>query len=123
MDVLAARVSAFTEGILKGTANNRLQSTQTRPNESGHVLLRGVLLLPVTPIRFDSGIISSSSSACDISVYIDADLSMRTHVALRQFALAVAIKQFTACNYGTSTSVSTWIDDHQGRPDAVNLWT
>jgi len=42
---------------------------------------RRLPLLSVAPIRFGSEIISSSAWVRDFGVYIDADLSMRTHVA------------------------------------------
>jgi len=42
---------------------------------------RRLPLLPVTPIRVSSEIISPSSSVHDLGVYIDADMLVRTHVA------------------------------------------
>jgi len=54
---------------------------------------RGLSLLPVTPIRVGYEIISLSSSVRDLGVYIDADLSMRTHAAKTTASCFAALRR------------------------------
>jgi hypothetical protein len=80
MGDLAALVEACTDDILSWMRSNRLHLNVDKTELIWCATSRRLNKLPATSIRVGSETIRSSSSVRDLGVYIDADLSMRTHV-------------------------------------------
>ena len=104
MDDLAARVSACTDEILSWMQSNRLQLNADKTELIWCATPRRLPLLPVVPIRVGSAIISPSSSVRDLGVYIDADLSMRTHVSKTTAGCFAALRQIRSVRRSLPTA-------------------
>jgi hypothetical protein len=104
MDDLAARVSACTDDILSWMRSNRLQLNADKTELIWCATSRRLPLLPVVPIRVGSAIISPSSSVRDLGVYIDADLSMRTHMSRTTAGCFAALRQIRSVRRSLPTA-------------------
>jgi len=76
MSDLATQVSARTDNVLTWKWSNKLQLNTNYTEFIRCVTSRWLHQLHYTAIRVGTGIISPSSTVCDLGVYIDSDLSM-----------------------------------------------
>jgi len=76
---IAARVTACTDDILSSMQFNRLQLNAGKTQLIRLSTLRQLQQLQAISISVGSDIIPPSF-VCDLGVYIDADLSMQTHM-------------------------------------------
>ena len=104
MDDLAARVSSCTDDILSWMRSNRLQLNADKTELIWCATPRRLPQLPVIPIRVGSAIISPSSSVRDLGIYVDADLSMRTHVTRTTAGCFAALRQIRSVRRSLPTA-------------------
>jgi hypothetical protein len=93
MDDLATRVSVCADDILSWMRSNRLQLNTDKSELIWCSTPKRLCHLPATPIRVGDDIIPPSSSVRDLGIFIDADLSMRTHVGRTTASCFAALRQ------------------------------
>jgi hypothetical protein len=77
---LQSRVSSCVDDIASWMKSNRLKLNTDKTEVLWCATSRWQHQLPVTPTRIGINLITSSTSVRDLGVYLDADLSMRSHV-------------------------------------------
>jgi hypothetical protein len=77
---LQSRVSSCVDDIASWMQSNRLKLNTDKTEVLGCDTSRRLHQLPTTPTRTGNDLITSSKSVRDLGVYLDADLSMRSHV-------------------------------------------
>jgi len=85
--------------ILNWMRSNRLQLNAYKTKLIWRATPSRLPLLPVIPIIVGSGIISPTSLIRDLRVYIDADLSMRTHVEETTASCFAAVHQIRSVQW------------------------
>jgi hypothetical protein len=77
---LQSRVSSCVDDIASWMQSNRLKLNTDKTEVLWCATSRRQHQLPTTPTRISNDLITSSTSVRDLGIYLDADLSMRSHV-------------------------------------------
>jgi Reverse transcriptase (RNA-dependent DNA polymerase) len=78
--ILSERLSVCVEEVSAWMASNRLQLNHAKTEVLWCASTRRQHLIPSDPVRIGSTTVQPVSSVRDLGVYIDADVTMRTHV-------------------------------------------
>ena len=80
-DQLQSRVSACIDEVASWMQANRLQLNTAKTEVMWFATARRQFQLPTCGLRVVNDIIIPSTSACSLGVFVDSDLTMRTHVS------------------------------------------
>lgn len=105
MDSFAERVAACTDDVSSWMQSNRLQLNADKTEFMWCATAKRLRQLPATTIRIGSDHILPSSSVRDLGVYIDADLSMRTHVQRTVASCFAVLRQLRSVRRSLSPTV------------------
>ena len=104
-DSFAERVAACTDDVSSWMQSNRLQLNADKTEFMWCATAKRLRQLPATTIRIGSDHILPSSSVRDLGVYIDADLSMRTHVQRTVASCFAVLRQLRSVRRSLSPTV------------------
>jgi hypothetical protein len=105
IDVLQARLSACLDDVASWMVSNRLQLNTDKTELLWCATARRQAQLPKTPIRVGTCMVSPATSVRDLGIYIDADISGRTHVAKTISACFAALRRLQSIRRSIPSTV------------------
>ena len=105
VDEFQQRLSACTDDVANWMHANRLQLNTDKTELLWCTTLRRVHQLPSTPIRIGPDCITPSANVRDLGIYLDCDLTMRSHVRMTVAACFAVLRQLRSIRRSVPASV------------------